>query len=293
MCAETVAVKLLPHWIANQRHAVKIAFHRGSGHAFKGGFGTEDAGSPVGLRVKLAHCAEDGAAQTQRQGRAHFFFHQVKLVTTVAAKALVAAIAGKRDGDVLARQLADAVGGDGRAVGVGFVVELCQGVDEVEVVAFDHVEVVIGLVAVGYHFGEFGFVEGRVGKADRTGVDRSIRESGHDGDDGTRIDAAGKEGAERHFGNHPQADRLLEALREFGAGVGIADRVVQREADIPVFAGLTYRLTTAQEQGVGRRQFFCLLEDGTWLGYIAEGEVFLNGTGIDITPESTMGEQAT
>ena len=42
---------------------------------------------------------------------------------------------------------------------------------------------------------------------------------------------------------------------------------------------------------MGGRQLFCLLEDGTWLGYIAEGEVFLDGTGIDITPESAMGEQ--
>ena len=83
----------------------------------------------------------------------------------------------------------------------------------------------------------------------------------------------------------------FEALGEFGAGVGVADRVVQREADIPVFAGLAYWLTTAQEQGVGGRQFFGLLEDGAWFGYIAEGEVFLDGTGVDITLESTMGEQ--
>ena len=56
---------------------------------------------------------------------------------------------------MLAGQLADAVGGDGRTVGVGFVVKPGQGVDEVEVVAFDHVEIVVGLVAVGDHFGEF------------------------------------------------------------------------------------------------------------------------------------------
>ena len=114
-----------------------------------------------------------GLAQPERQGRAHLFFHQVQLVAAVAAEALVAAVAGKCDGNVLAGELADAVGGDGRTVGVGFVVEPGQGVDEVEVVAFDHVEVMVGLVAVGHHFGECGFVEGRVGKADGTGVDRS------------------------------------------------------------------------------------------------------------------------
>ena len=270
---------------------MEVAFDRGAGHAFEGGFGAEDARRPVGLRVELAQCSKYRLAQGERQGRAHFFFHQVQLVAAVAAEAFVAAIAGKGHGNVLAGQLADAVGGDGRAVGVGFVVEPGQGVDEVEVVAFDHVEVVVGLVAVGHHFGEFGFVEGRVGKADGTGVDRSIRQPGHDGDDGAGVDAAGKEGTERDFGNHPQADGFFEAVGQFGAGVGIADRVVEREADIPVFARLADRLATAQQQGVGRGQLSGLLEDGARFGDIAQREVFLDGAGVDIALEAAVGEQ--
>ena len=78
---------------------------------------------------------------------------------------------------------------------------------------------------------------------------------------------------------------------EFGAGVGIADRVVQREADIPVFAGLADWLATAQEQGVGGRQLSGLLEDGAWFGDVAEGEVFLDGAGVDIALEAAVGEQ--
>ena len=109
--------------------------------------------------VELAEGAEYLAAQAERQAPNAFFFHQVQLVAAIAAEAFIAAIAGKGDGDVFAGQLADAVGGDSRAVGVGFVVEPGRGVDEVEVVAFDHIEVVIGVVAVGHHFGEFGFVE--------------------------------------------------------------------------------------------------------------------------------------
>ena len=37
--------------------------------------------------------------------------------------------------------------------------------------------------------------------------------------------------------------------------------------------------------------FVGLLEDGARFGDVAEGEVFLNGTGIDITLEAAMGEQ--
>ena len=227
----------------------------------------------------------------ERQGGTHFFFHQVQAVAAIAAKALVAAVAGKGDGDVLARQLADPVGGDGGAVGVGFVIEPGQRVDEVEVVALDDVEEVIGAVAVGHHLGECRFVEGRVGKADGAGVDRGIRQAGHDGDHGTGIDAAGKEGAKRHFGNHPQADGFFQAVREFGAGVALADRVVEGEADIPVWSWFAERLATADKQGVRGREFPGALENGARFGNVAEGKIFFDGTGIDFALEAPMREQ--
>ena len=119
----------------------------------------------------------------------------------------------------------------------------------------------------------------------------AVRQPGHDGDDGAGVDAAGEEGAERHFGDHPQADGFFEAVGQFGAGVGIADRVVEGEADIPVFARLADRLAAAQQQGVGRGQFFGLLEDGARLGDVAEGEVFLDGAGVDFALEAAVGEQ--
>ena len=147
---------------------------------------------------------------------------------------------------MLAGELADAVSGDGGTVGVGFVVEFGQRVDEVEVVAFDNVEMVVGVVTVCHHLGEFGFVEGRVGEADRAGVDRIGREAGHDGDNGAGIDAAGEEGAERDFGDHAELDRLLQALHQFGAGVSVADRTIECEADIPIFARLADWLAAAE-----------------------------------------------
>ena len=57
---------------------------------------------------------------------------------------------------MLARQLADAVGGDGGAVGIGLVVQPGQRVDQVEVVALDGLDVVVGVVAVGHHLRECG-----------------------------------------------------------------------------------------------------------------------------------------
>jgi hypothetical protein len=78
---------------------------------------------------------------------------------------------------VLARQLADPVGGNRRAVGIGFVVQPGQRVDQIEVVAGDQVAVMVGAVAVGNLLGKGGFVERRVVKGDRAGVDRLVADS--------------------------------------------------------------------------------------------------------------------
>ena len=52
--------------------------------------------------------------------------------SALATESAAAAIARQRDSDVLAGQLADAIGGNGRAVGIGLVVEMGQQVDEAE-----------------------------------------------------------------------------------------------------------------------------------------------------------------
>ena len=66
--------------------------------------------------------------------------------------------------------------------------------------------------------GEDALVEVPVGKSDGAGVNRVFGQPGHDGDDGTGIDAAGEEGAERHVGDQPEAHRLAYALYQFLGG---------------------------------------------------------------------------
>jgi hypothetical protein len=37
-------------------------------------------------------------------------------------------------------------------------------------------------------------------------------------------------------------------MRQFGAGVGVVDRIVEGKADVPVFAGLADGLSAAQQE---------------------------------------------
>ena len=70
-------------------------------------------------------------------------------IAAVAGEVLVAAVARERDGHVFARELANAVGRQCRAVGVRLVVGLRQHVDQVEIVAFDGVDEMPRPIAVG------------------------------------------------------------------------------------------------------------------------------------------------
>ena len=186
---------------------------------------------------------------------------------------------------MLARELADAVGGDGGAVGVGLVIERGQGVDEVEVVGLDRLDEVVRAVAVGNLLREFGFVELGVVEGDGAGVDRIGADAGHGGDDGAGVHPAGEEGAQRHFGNHAQAHGFAQALDQLGAGVLEADRVVEGEAHVPILPGLGDGLAAADAQGFARAEFLRAEEDGARFGDVAEGEVFLDGQGVDAAVE--------
>ena len=96
----------------------------------------------------------------------------MKSIAPVAGEILVAPVARQGDRDVRPGELADAVGGDRRAVGVRLVVEPRQLVDQIEVVALDPVDMVARAVALGHLKGESRLVEGRVGESDRAGLDR-------------------------------------------------------------------------------------------------------------------------
>ena len=113
---------------------------------------------------------EDRLADAERQRRTQPFFHHVEAVAPVAAEILVAAVAGQRDRDVLARQLADAVGRNRGAVGIRFVVQRRETVHEVEVVACDVIDEMTGAVPVRDLLREAGLVERRIVERDRAGV---------------------------------------------------------------------------------------------------------------------------
>jgi hypothetical protein len=114
---------------------------------------------------------------------------------------------------MLAGQLADPVGRDGRTVGIGLVVERGERIDEIEVVGLDRFDEMPGLVAICHHLREFGFVEGRIVKGHRAGIDRLAALAGHTGHHGAGVHPAREEGAQRHVGNHAQAHRLAQDVR--------------------------------------------------------------------------------
>jgi hypothetical protein len=241
---------------------------------------------------KRARAGQTAAGEYHAAERAQSLFHQVQAITAITAKSLVAAIAGEGHRHMFARQLADAVGRNRRAVGIGFVVQPGQRVDQIEVVAGDEVTVMVGPVAVGDLLGEGGFVERGVVEGNRTGVDWLCRlRPGHQGDDGTRIDAAGEKRAERHFGDHPQANRLAELLVQLRTGFGQRAAAVETEAHVPVLPRLSHRQPATQRQRVGRRQLSGLTEDRPRLGHVAEREVFLDRQRVDVARQSAMRQQ--
>ena len=60
---------------------------------------------------------------------------------------------------MFARELANTVGGDCRAVGKRLIVQLRQRVDEIKVIASDDFQLMAGVVAVSHFLCECRFVE--------------------------------------------------------------------------------------------------------------------------------------
>ncbi len=178
--------------------------------------------------------AEDRAAHAERQRRTQPLFHHVQAVAPIAAEILVAAVAGQRDRDVLARQLADPVGRDRRAVGIRLVVDATRAVHEVEVVARDVIDEMTGPVAVRHLLREAGLVERRIVERDRAGVHRvpprcapssPRRRSSRRRPTGTRRAAPPRSCA---AGSIPRAGDSARRTRRSSA-----DRVVEREMRRP------------------------------------------------------------
>ena len=281
------AVQPAAQRFADQAHAVKVGLHRVARHALESGLGAQHARRPVGLGVQPAQQAKHRPAHAFRQRGAHLLFQHVQLVAAVAAKGLVTPIARKRHGDMLAGQLADAVGGDGGTVGEGLVVEMGQRVDEVEVVAADGFNAVVGAITLRHHAGKFTLVVGRVVEGDGTGVDGFARQTRHGLHHGAGVHTARQEGAQGHLGNHAQLDRLLQATHQLLAGLLQVHLAVELEVNVPVFARLAHAFTAADGQGVGGWQLAGLAEDGARFGHVAERKVLFDRQRVDFALEAT------
>ena len=151
---------------------MEITFHRIACDTFERGLSAEYFGRPIGFRIKLSQHAEHGAAHGGRNHAAHALLVHVPTVAPVAGEVFIAAIAGERDGDVFARQFAHAVRGQGGTIGIRFIVERGEFVDEIEIIRGNLFHPVIGMVARGDLRGVFGFVVGRIAERNRTGVHR-------------------------------------------------------------------------------------------------------------------------
>ena len=271
---------------------MEVGLDRVARQRLEGRLGAEHARRPVGLRIERARAGRTAAGAGRAAARAQPLLVEVQAVAAVAAEALVAAVAGQRDGHVLARELADAVGRNRRAVGIRLVVEPRQRVDQVEVVALDPVDEVPRAVAIGDLLREARLVERRVGERDRAGVDRRRPTARHRRDDGARVDAAGQERAERHLGDHPQPHRFVAAARRARLAasrpsIGVSS--VKRTSQYSRGSGTG--CAAPDRQRVRRRQLARAAEDRARLGDVAEREVLLDRARVDVAREAAVREQ--
>ena len=131
-------------------------------------------------------------------------------VTVVAAKNLIAAVAGQRHGNVSLCQLRDQERRDLRGIRKGLVKQFWQARYHFARLGGGHVELdVLGAKMSGDTFGVHGLIVTVLLKADREGMHRSRAHVLHQRDDGAGIDATGKECAQRHIRLHARFDGSL------------------------------------------------------------------------------------
>ena len=212
----------------------------------------------------------------------------VPAVAAVTGKVFVAAIAGKRHSHPLLRQLAHPVGGDGGAVGVGFVVECRQLVQQAEVLAAHGLLEVIGVVALRHHGGVFGFVELLDVKADGAGVHRFALQLGHHRHHRAGIHPAGEEGAQGHLRHQPHLHRLAQARQQFRLQVRLAGHRHRGEGNLPVLLLCRHRLAVLEQQGVAGAQLVHVAVDSFRFRHIAQGEVVLHRPGFQLPRQLRM-----
>ena len=126
------------------------------------------------------------------------------------------------------------IGRDGRGIREGLVELPGQPRQDVERARLDHHLVVVRPVALGYLAGEGQLVEVRLVEADREGPHRPGGGARHEGGDRARVHPAGEEGADGHIGDHVALHRVGEMGLQAFDPLPLADRLVGRQAEVPV-----------------------------------------------------------
>ena len=171
-----------------------------------------------------------------------------------------------------------------------------QALDQVDRLGLDDELVVVGGVALCHQPPVWPLVEAlAVLEADGEGLHRPVELRRHDPDHGARVDPAAQKGAERHVGDQPAPDRVLQARANLGR------RLAQREVDVrgavdprdrrsPV--ALDHRLAPRLEaEHVPGRQAAHPVEEGARGGYVAEVQVGGDRLGIEASRHRGIGEQ--
>ena len=136
--------ELAPERLANEPHGLRIGLNGVARERLERRLGPQHSRRPVRLRIQPPEQAEHGASHCERHAGTQTLLGEVQLIAPIPGEALVAAVAGQRDSHVAARELADAVGGDRRAVRIRFVVHAGELVDQIEVVARHVIDPVAG-----------------------------------------------------------------------------------------------------------------------------------------------------
>ena len=132
--------------VAEDRNRMEIGGHRIACQRLEGSLGAEHARRPVSLGIQMAERPKHRAPHVQRQQAAHRLFGHVQLVASIAGMILVTAVARQRHRDPLARQFTDPISRQRGAVGIGFVVEVDQLIDQRKIIGVDLLGKMIGAV---------------------------------------------------------------------------------------------------------------------------------------------------
>ncbi|MEZ5121313.1 MAG: hypothetical protein R2736_07030 [Solirubrobacterales bacterium] len=209
----------------------------------------------------------------------------------VPTEALVAAVAGERDGDLAARQLAEVEGRDRGRVGKRLAVMADDAGDDLDRLRADDELGVLGAEVLGDAPGVGHLVEAIVVEADGERAHRRAAVLGHGRDDGGRVDAARQEGADGDVGHHAPPRRgpqlVPDALRQLAL---VAD--VQRGPEVELPPAVDRHPPVAHDHPVAGRQLAHAGERAQRRGHVAEREVAVDRDRVDRARTSSSSSSA-